>query len=172
MFKTKNFITPVTIINLYFNTPTTIYTNAKSPNQVSVAYKSNGVLGPLQFLTDFDWVSAVDICALHNKFINKVTHNNIFFNYKYDLYIVSIASGRICETNSHYFFNRVWLEREVSETFNVKYFNSRDTRPLLLNYGDETGVLLNTTQVQVPAELKTHWHKRKIFKTYNINVEL
>lgn len=172
MFKTKNFITPITTLIMYFNAPVTIYTNSKSSNLVSVSHKTWDALSPIQFLTDFDWTFSADICAYSSRILNKTVHNNLFYNYKFDFYLTNITSGNTCNTNAYYFFNRIWLEREISETFNIKYTHSIDTRPLLLNYGDETGVLLRLTQVQSAVEFKTHWHGRKILKSFNINIEL
>ena len=99
---------------------------------------------------------SVDICANNSAALNKVCANNTYFNYKSDSYYNHISVGSASTTNSVFFFNRIWLEREVSETFNIKYFGIKDTRPLLLNYGDETGIFLKDIQVQTVTDIKTN----------------
>lgn len=172
MFKVKNYMTPFTTLGIYLNKPFTVYTNSITPNLISVSNNSFDVTPPLHYLTDFSLTSAIDICAFNDTKSTKILQNNLFYNYTFDIYINHITTGLKMSTNSFFFFNCSWLEREVSETFNINYTRSKDTRPLLLNYGEETGVLLKRIQTQPVFELKSNWQGRKIFKNVNVNVEL
>lgn len=173
MFKKKNQTNLLIIISLLKNNPISIFTNnGLSDNLILISSLKKSIMGPFYLLSELERISAIDIvCFLNNK-RNSVVINNVWYSYKWDLYFSDINTVHVNNSLSLFFYNRLWLEREASELFNVHYNNIVDSRPLLLNYGDNIGFLLKNTTTQPIYELRTVWHERKINKNNNNNVEL
>ena len=172
MFKDKRYTSLLTILTLYSNNPTNFYTNKLNANLVFV--RTSGVFNypSLLLLTDVLFSFSVDVAATTNNSINKVTTNNLFYNYKFDTYLSVINSKNIQGSLTCFFFNRGWLEREVCEFFDIKFTSLADTRPLLSNYNENVKSLSKLNNLQPSFDLRTVWHSRKITKFKGLNVEL
>jgi len=173
MFKIKNTNTLPYITSLIFGNHNHFFKQTKhSTNTLWLTTTHNTLFNPLNLLYETSGLFVVDSTALQNTNINSTTTSDVFYSYRYDLYIIVLRNGRVQTSLSLDFYNRIWLERETSEMFGVIYTNLNDTRPLLLNYGDRTPVMSKTTTTQPNYEYRTNWHSRSINKCYNQNVEL
>ena len=173
MFKFKNYMTPVSLIAIILQTNASVFNNHKMyPNMIAIKTSKLVSLPPLHFLTDFSETMAVDVVGVEYVNPNQTVVNSIWYNYKWDLYITQTLCNTILKTNSKFYINSTWLEREVSEFFNLYYLGAGDTRPLLLNYNENTFFLSKSNKVQTGYELKTSWHSRKVWKTNNTCFEL
>lgn len=172
MFKYKNISNIVMILSLLFEKSFCIFkTSNGSTNNIVLTYKPNNVLPPVYMLTEFSAVFVMDSFHFHPQKMFGVSYD-IVYSYKWDVYISLLRNSPNQESSSRYFFNKLWLEREVSETSRVKYRFLKDSRPLLLNYGDITDVSAKYQSSQTDSDLRTVWHDRKISKFKNTNVEL
>ena len=153
MFKSTKYTNLLTILSLYSNNKLSLYNNKSSANFVSLKCCNKVNYYSLVLLSDTLNTFSVDISAVNIKLKNVYT-NNIYYNYKFDTYLNFIETSVIQKSFNCLFFNRLWLEREVFESFGVKFIHLVDTRPLLLNYGDNVNFLLKTVPVQTTSELK------------------
>lgn len=173
MLKKKNNNNFFILLAIFFEKNVTVFTNTiKAPS--NLVFKTVGLQSfpPLHLSVDFSWTCAIDSVATHTKSISYTTVHDLWYNYKWDLYVTSITKGFVFTSNSVQYPNRVWLEREVSEFFPVYYKDLYDTRPLLNNYGENICWLSKSTKLQPFFELKTNWHSRRVQRIANYNVEL
>lgn len=172
MFKSVKYTSLLTIMSVYSNNKILLYVNKSGANFLSVKGFLTTDYHSLVLLSDTLGTFSVDITTVDNKLLKTKCTNNIYYNYKFDTYINDIQNAPVQKSLVCLFYNRLWLEREVLESFNVSFLNLVDTRPLLLNYGDNINVLLKSVPVQPSSELKTVWHFRKISKFKNTSNEL
>lgn len=146
--------------------------NYTTSNSVSIRVPKSDHLPPLSLLSDFSLMCAVELTGTKNLLRNTTDTHNLWYIHKYDLYVNHILTTYTLKSNSPTFFNRVWLEREVSEFFQVNFYNLADTRPLLLNYGDQINFLSKTVQLQSTFKYVTNWHARKLMRVASETIEL
>jgi NADH dehydrogenase (ubiquinone) Fe-S protein 3 len=68
--------------------------------------------------------------------------NNLFLNTKF--LIITKNSNKTIQSSSELFLNSNWLERETSELSNIFFSNKKDTRNLMLPYGESSSPLLKS----------------------------
>lgn len=70
------------------------------------------------------------------------------------------------------FFNANWLEREISEMYNIKFFNKNDTRNLLLEYSKKEAVMLKDYQLEGLNEVYYSFFENQVILKKTNLVEL
>jgi len=73
--------------------------------------------------------------AIIYHFHNLLTHNRIFI---FSLNLKSLPKFNNVKSIAELFPNAAWLEREVAELFNFIFEGRKDTRNLMLQYGDSS----------------------------------
>lgn len=171
MFKHKNISSLILVWAVLFEKKFCIFkTNNCTNNSITFVYKSDSALPPLYLLTEVSKTFVVDSLC----FRSSVTDTSVdtLYNYKWDFYVNILRESKNLQTSTKYFFNSLWLERELLETSNLTYKFLSDSRPLLLNYGDRTDMLVKHRSVTANFDLKTVWHGRRIVKFNAANVEI
>lgn len=172
MFNSKHFLNPAVVMSMCFNSQITAFTTTNTnTNSIHIKFVKK-VIPSFNLNSVFHTTHAVDITAFTFSKTNTVYTHNLFYNYSFNLYINCVNNNSNQQTLTTLFFNRIWLEREVLEFFPITYIGLSDTRPLLLNYGDNINYLSRATSVQPNFELKTSWHSRTVVKTISASIEL
>lgn len=173
MFKIKNKSTKVHLISLLIEQNLNVYfNNSVQSNCVTITNLNTQWFGIFKNFTETSKVMALDIVGYSNLQKKTTTIADVFYSYNWDSYFVLVSNNPRVVSVTNYFYSRFWLERELSEMFTIPYINLSDTRPLLLNYGDDQGIMKKDNTLQPNFEIRTVWHKRNIFKSTNQNVGL
>ena len=173
MFKIKNTNTLPYVFSIICGRVNQVIKQPMScTNTLWISTQQNNVFGMLNNFSETAGLFAVDSTAVQNPNTRLIDTVDVFYSYKYDLYLILIQTSKSQRSLSSDFYNRIWLERETAEMFGITYNNLTDTRPLLLNYGDKLQALTKVTTTQPNYEYRTNWHSRVINKIRNQNVEL
>jgi NADH:ubiquinone oxidoreductase subunit C len=99
--------------------------------------------------------------TIFSKIFKKKLKNKIFLTYSMynPIYYTRISLITIYENKQtivsleKFYKNLNWLERELSEFFNIKYIRKNDTRNLLLDYNDNNNYLLKQYNTELFTDL-------------------
>lgn len=125
----------------------------------------NSILKYIKFETYFNNNYIFDITAFEpnqqiifnqNIFKNKVKNKICLIYSLYNpvaytrLSLIFLTTVNIAVTSLEMIYKNLnWLEREVSEFFNIKYLKKTDTRNLLLDYNDTNNYLLKNYNTEL-----------------------
>ena len=93
-------------------------------------------LSSLFFSTQILDIFSYENNSSYQKKLTCMIFNNLFLNSKYLIVIKNTRKG--LNSISELFLNANWLEREASELSNIFFNNKKDTRNLMLPYGDNS----------------------------------
>ena len=90
----------------------------------------------------FKQTNVVDIISYQHNYNSTNNVYYILYNHTYNLYynlfIYNLYNKTKYLSTEFIYYNCAWFEREISELFNIKFKNKKDTRNLLLPYLDTT----------------------------------
>jgi hypothetical protein len=118
-------------------TPNTYITSVLQPSMPLIsAYLKNLIwIGSYHLIERTTWENIKpDLCTNYTDLL-------FFSKWNASIRLLLLSNTNKFESVSSIYYNAIWLEREISELFDLNISNLRDTRKLLLEYSSRRGAL-------------------------------
>lgn len=124
-------------------------------------------------------ISNTNINNINKLFKNKIKNKIILIyslynplNYTRLSLLTLYSNNNLISSFENFYKNLNWLERELTEFFNIKYINKTDTRNLLLDYNDSNNYLLKTYNTELSTDLYYNLLNDNLSETQNQNTNI